>query len=100
MKNFNYEHSRQEPGDLLSNSLSSFLIESPQELPDRLILRINIKSVLSESSWYTRHVRRLPCKDAPVLTDELDERAFLCRIQVGTDAELLRWIAWSKINKL
>ena len=32
--------------------------------------------------------------------DELDERAFLFRIQVGTDAELLRRIARSKINKL
>ena len=90
MKTFDNEPSRQEPGDLFSYSFSSFLIESPQKLPDRLILRINIKSVLSESSRYTWHVRRFPCKDVPVLTDELDERTFLFRIQVGTDAELLR----------
>ena len=35
------------------------------------------------------HVRRLPCKNVPILTDELDERAFLFRVQVGTDSELL-----------
>ena len=59
-----------------------------KKLPDRLKLRINIKSVLSEFSRDTRHVRRFPCKDVPVLTDKLDERAFLFWIQVGTDDEL------------
>ena len=43
----------------------------------------------SQSLGYTRHVRRLPCKDVPVLTDELDERAFLFGIQVSTDADRL-----------
>ena len=61
-----------------------------KELLHRRELRINIESVLSKFSWYTRHVRGFPCKDVPVLTDELDECAFLFRIQIGTDAELLR----------
>ena len=45
-----------------------------EKLLDRFILRINIEGVLSEFSRYTRHVRRLQCKDVPILTDELDER--------------------------
>jgi hypothetical protein len=45
--------------------------------------------VLSEFPRYTWHVRRLPRKDVPVLTDELDERAFLFRIQGSADAKLL-----------
>ena len=39
---------------------------------NRLKLGIHIKSVLSEFPRYTWHVRWLPCKDVPVLTDELD----------------------------
>src|SRR4051812_24220539 len=100
MKNFGNEPRRQEPGNLFSNSFSSFFVESPKKLPDRLILRINIESVLSEFSRHTRHVRRFPCKDVPVLTDELDECTFIFRIQIGTNTKLLRRIAQSKVNKL
>ena len=66
----------------------------------RFILGINIKSVLSEFPRYTWHVRRLPCKNVPILTDEIDERAFLFRVQVGTDSELLGRIAGHEVNKL
>ena len=90
MKNFNNKPGRQEPGYFLTNGFLPLLIKPPEELPDRLKFWINIKGVLSEFSRYTRRVRRFPCKDVPVLTDELDERAFLFRIQIGTDAELLR----------
>ena len=89
MKNFNDETYRQEPGHFFTNGLTPLLIEAMKELLDRLNLRINIKSVLSEFPRYTWHVRRLPCKDVPVLTDELDERAFLFGIQISTDTELL-----------
>ena len=90
MKDFNDESGRQVPGYFLTNGFPPLLIKPPEELPDWLKFRINIESVLSEFSRYTWHVRRFPCKDVPVLTDELDERAFLFRIQIGTDAELLR----------
>ena len=80
MKNFNDKPGRLEPGYLLTNSFLPLLIKPPEELPDWLKFWINIKSVLSEFSWYIRHVRRFPCKDVPVLTDELDERVFLFRI--------------------
>ena len=70
------------------------------ELFHRFVFRIHIKGVLSELPQYTWHVRRLPCKNVPILMDELDERAFLFRIQVGTDAELLGRIARYEVNKL
>ena len=89
MKDFNDKPGRQEPGYFLTNGLPPLLIKPSEELPDWLKFWINIESVLSELSWYTQHVRRFPCKDVPVLTDELDERAFLFWIQVGTDDELL-----------
>ena len=66
----------QQPSYLLTNSLAPFFIEAAEKLPDRFKLRINVKCVLSEFPWYTWHVR-LPCKNVPVLTDELDERALL-----------------------
>ena len=90
MKHFNDKPSSQQPGYLFTNSLMSFLVEAAKKLLDRFKLGINIESVLSEFPWYTRHVRRFPCKDVPVLMDELDERAFLFWIQIGTDAKLLR----------
>ena len=89
MKNFNDEPSRQEPGHFLTNGLTPLFIESPKKLLDRLKFWINIESVLSEFSQYTSHVRRFPCKDVWVPTDELNECAFLFRIQVSTDTELL-----------
>ena len=89
VKDFNDEPGRQESGHLFSNGLAPFLVKPLEKLPDRFKLRINVKSVLSEFSRDTQHVRRLPCKDVPVLTDELDECAFLFWIQVGTDDELL-----------
>ena len=36
--------------------------------------------MLSPPPGNTRHVSWLPCKDVPVLTEELDERFFLLRV--------------------
>ena len=66
----------------------SLLVETAEELPDRFELRINVECVLSEFPRYTWNVRRFPCTDVLILTDELDERAFLFGIQVSADAEL------------
>ena len=90
----------QQTGYLFTDSLTPFFIEAAEKLPDRFKLGINIKGVLSEFPRYTWHVRRLPCKDIPILTDELDERAFLFGIQIGTDSELLGRIAGHEVNKL
>src|SRR6266498_4060345 len=98
MKNLNDETCRQEPGHLFTNCLAPLLIKPAKKLLDRLKLGIHIKSVLSEFPRYTWHVRRLPCKNVPVLTDKLDARAFLFLIQISTDAELLGRITRNKIN--
>ena len=37
--------------------------------------------MLSQSPGNTWHVSWLPCKDVPVLTEELDERFFLFRVE-------------------
>ena len=89
MKDFDNKPGRQEPGHLLTNGFPPLLIKPPEKLPDRLKFWINIEGVLSEFPRYTWHVGGFPCKDVPVLTDELDERAFLFRIQVSVDAKLL-----------
>ena len=89
MKNFNNKPSSQQTGDLFTYSLAPFLVEAVEELSDRFEFQINVECVLSEFSRYTWHVRRFPCKDVPILMDELDERAFLFGIQVSADAELL-----------
>ena len=78
----------------------SFFVKPAEELFHRFVFRIHIKGVLSELPRYTWHVRGLPCKNVPILTDELDERAFLFGIQVGTDSELLGRIAGHEVNKL
>ena len=47
--------------------------------------------VLGKFPRYSRHVLRGPCKDVPILTEELDELAFLFAVQSGPDdAELAR----------
>ena len=89
MEHLNYESCGQKPGHFFTYSLATFFIEAAQILLDRFELQINIKNVLSEFPRYTWHVRRFPCKDIPVLTDELDERAFLFGVKVSADSELL-----------
>ena len=56
IKNFHGKPSCQEPGYFLSDGLPSLLIKTAKKLFDRLKLWINIKSVLNEFPWYTRHV--------------------------------------------
>ena len=56
--------------------------------------------MLGEFSRDTWHVRWLPCKEIPILTDELDERAFLFVREVCPDGELLGGITGGEINLL
>ena len=44
---------------------------------DRYGVRIDLECVFGEFPGYSWHVRWAPCEDFPVLTEELDERAFL-----------------------
>ena len=83
------ESGGQKTGDFFPDCLASFLIEPTKILLNRFCFWVNIKVVLSEFSRYTRHVRRFPCEDVPILTDEFDERAFLFGIQTRPNGELL-----------
>ena len=50
---------------------------------DRFHFRVDSQTMLSQSPGNTWHVRRLPCEDVPVLTEELDERFFLFGVECG-----------------
>ena len=54
-------------------------------LLDRLHLRVDVGSMLSQSPGNTHHVRSLPREDVPVLTEELDQLAFLFAVKGGGD---------------
>ena len=46
-----------------------------------------MKEVLSQLPRHTWQVIGRPCKDAPVLTEEVGERAFLFRVHTRTDVD-------------
>ena len=52
---------------------------------NRFCFQVDSQMVLSQSPGYTWHVRRFPCKDVPVLTEELDERFFLFGVECCGD---------------
>ncbi|KAK1686176.1 hypothetical protein QYE76_047024 [Lolium multiflorum] len=54
--------------------------------------RIQIEVVLGKFPGYSWHVSWTPCEDSPVLTEELDERAFLCDIHVCGNGRRFLWI--------
>ena len=56
--------------------------------------------MLGKLPRYTFHVGRLPGKDVTILTEELDERAFLFRIQVHPNGDGLGGIAYHKFHRL
>ena len=80
---------RQQSSHFLTNCFSLLYGGLSKMFLERFYFRVDSQTVLSQSPRYTWHVRRFPCKDVPVLTDELDERAFLFRIHISTDDELL-----------
>ena len=88
-EDFNDEPGSKEPGYLFSNNISSLIVETTEELFDWFQFGVCIKAVLSEFPRDTWHVRRFPCKDVSILTDELDERAFLFVRQADPNGELL-----------
>src|SRR3954468_4529741 len=51
-----------------------------------------MKGVLGEFPWDTWHVFGAPCENVPILTEEIDERAFLFAVQAITDQDELAWV--------
>ena len=50
--------------------------------------------MLGEFPGYARHVRWTPGEYPPVLKEELDERAFLCRVEGGRHQGCLGGVGW------
>ena len=55
----------------------------------RLGVFVDFEGVLSKFPRDTWHVRKGPRKNIPILTEKLDELAFLFVIEAGTDGGLL-----------
>ena len=50
--------------------------------------------VLGEFRRYTWHVFGGPCEDVPILTEEIDELAFLFVVEVCTYDSVSLWVLW------
>ena len=48
--------------------------------------------MLGEILRNTRHVLWGPCKDVPILTEEVDELAFLFGAEASPDGDALLWV--------
>jgi len=55
----------------------------------RLRVRSHVKFVLGKFPRDTRHVFGGPCKDVLILTEEIDELAFLFAVEAGADGHAL-----------
>ena len=72
-------------GNLIADHLSSFISDSADCLLDGSCVRSHMKRVLGQFSRDTRQSLIWPCKDILILTEKLDERAFLFAVQPGTN---------------
>src|SRR3954471_3743195 len=71
--------------NLFADCPSFVFRKTSQGLLDRLRAWPNVQLVLGEFSRHTRHVLWRPCKDVPVLTEELDEISFLFLAKASSD---------------
>jgi hypothetical protein len=71
-----------------------------QLLSNRPCLRIHLQFVLSQFSWDSRHIRRLPCEYVSVILQEPDECAFLFVIKARPNDGDLTLISESQIDPL
>ena len=92
VENLHDEAGCKEPGDLFSDCAPLPLGEAAQRLFHRLCIRSHVKFVLGVLPRNTRHVLGGPCKDVPILTEEVDELAFLFGAEASPDGDALIWI--------
>jgi hypothetical protein len=67
--------------DLLANRLALLVIEAVEALLHRFRSRLDVQFVLSNILRDPLHVGGFPCKHIEVRFEEVDERAFLFRIE-------------------
>ena len=73
--------------DLLCNELLTLYCLLPNSLLDGPCVRADGKVVLNYFPGNTGDVRWLPCKHINIRPQESNERAFLFRVERGTDGE-------------
>ena len=64
---------------------------------DRLGVLADVKFVIDVLPWDTRHVLGGPCEDIPILTEKIDELAFLFAVKsCAYDSVPFRvvWVQW------
>jgi hypothetical protein len=73
--------------DLLANRLALFVVVAAKALHYRFRYRLDIQFVLGNLSRDPLHVGGFPCKHIDVRFEEVNERAFLFRIEHRPDTE-------------
>ena len=58
-------------------------------MADRLGVLAGVEFVLGVLPRNTRHVLWIPCKDIPILTEEVDELALLFAVEAGAHDNIL-----------
>src|ERR1043165_3703167 len=89
VKHFHDETCSLQLGDLFADCSSLVFRKMSQGLLYQLRAWPNVEPVLGEFSRHTRHVLWRPCKDVPVLTEKLDELAFLFIAESSSDQDEL-----------
>ena len=56
--------------------------------------------MLGDLPRYPRHVRWLPCEDITIVTQEVDELAFLIGRELGPDPNHLGWVGGVNSHRL
>jgi hypothetical protein len=84
---FSDEPYTKEPHDLLANRLALIVVEAAKVLLDRFRSRLDVQFVLGNLSRDPHHVGGFPCEHVEVFFEEVDERAFLFRIERHPDTE-------------
>ena len=89
MKHFHDEAGRQKVGDLFTNGSSLLFGKSTEGLTDRLGVLADVEFVLGVLPRDTRHVFGGPCEDIQILTEEVDELAFLFAVEASAHDNVL-----------
>ena len=69
-----------------------WLCKATERLSDWSSTRVKIECVLGEFPGNTWHVCWTPGEDFTALTEEFNERAFLCGVEVGRDESHFLWV--------
>jgi hypothetical protein len=82
----------QKSGQLFTHGPTLLLIKASHALLDRLQTVIDVEGMFNDFSGDTRNFYRAPCKHVSVALEEVDELAFLFRIQAGPVLHSFSWV--------